>query len=209
MELSSSEQSFLMKFKKALRRSLDKFPNCLEVNVLRHQSAFRPDGPESPFVNIDPCMAIDSLMSTYVSGCIGLNESCERVFGEDSIGLGCFCLSKSSALLDSGRIPFDVLFVNSFKAPCILSLHIRILNFLDILNMFVAFSVAFKRSCIVDLHEILHQISLNSKVIIVLLVLLDVLSILKICLVFVVKKLASHGRLMVLLIYMVCYLPID
>ena len=41
-------QSFLMGFTKALLRSLDGFPNCLEVNILSQLSASRSDGVEPP-----------------------------------------------------------------------------------------------------------------------------------------------------------------
>ena len=35
-----------------LRKSVDDAPNSLEVNILRHPSASRPDGADLPFVNI-------------------------------------------------------------------------------------------------------------------------------------------------------------
>ena len=52
VDCSSSEQSFLRKFAKTLRRSLDEFPICLEFNTLLQPSASRNDGPEPSFVNI-------------------------------------------------------------------------------------------------------------------------------------------------------------
>ena len=68
VDYSYSEQSFLMTFAKGLRRSLDEFPNCLEVNILRQSTSSRPDGPEPPFVNIAARMTKDSLMSSYATG---------------------------------------------------------------------------------------------------------------------------------------------
>ena len=94
-------------------------------------------------------MTKDSLMSSYATGWIGLIGPCRRVSGKDPLGSGCFCFSKSSGLSDNGRIPFDILFVNSFKVPLTLPLLIRTLNFLDILEMFLVLSGAFKWSCIV------------------------------------------------------------
>ena len=67
MDCSSSEQSFLMKFEKALQRSLDKFLNCLEVNILLQPSASRLDVPGPPFVDIAARMNKDSL-SLYATG---------------------------------------------------------------------------------------------------------------------------------------------
>ena len=52
MDCRSAEQSVLMKFEESLRRSLDEFPNCLEVNIPCQSSASRPYGPDPPFVNI-------------------------------------------------------------------------------------------------------------------------------------------------------------
>ena len=51
VDCSSSEQSALTKFIKAIR-SLDELPNFLEVDILRQSSAWRPEGLEPPFVNI-------------------------------------------------------------------------------------------------------------------------------------------------------------
>ena len=116
MDCRSAEQSVLMKFEESLRRSLDEFPNCLEVNILCQPSASRPYGPEPLFVNIAACTTKDWLMSSYVIECNGLNGPCRRVSDEDSSGSECFCFSKSRVLLDKERIPFDILFVNSFKA---------------------------------------------------------------------------------------------
>ena len=42
VDCSSSDQRFFVKFVKALRRSLDEFPHCLEVNILHQPSASRP-----------------------------------------------------------------------------------------------------------------------------------------------------------------------
>ena len=116
MDCRSAEQSVLMKFEESLRRSLDEFPNCLGVNILCQPSKSRPYGPEPPFVNIAARTTKDWLMSSYVIGCSGLNRPCRRVSSEDSSESGCFCFSKSRVLLDKERIPFDILFVNNFKA---------------------------------------------------------------------------------------------
>ena len=101
-----------------------------------------------------------------------------------------------------------MLFFNSFKVPFTFPLVIRTLNFLDILEMFVAFSGTFERSCIAWPKYSRPSILSSLQSDIILLVLLDVLSILKIYSVFEVIKLASHGALLVLLIHMVCHLPI-
>ena len=128
-DCSSSEQSFSMKFAKALRRSLDELPN----SILRHPSASKPDDPKPPFINIAACITKDSLMLSYATERIGLNGPCGRASGEDSIDAVCFCFSKSYVLLDNRRIPFDMLSLELF----------------DIFGMFVVLLRAFKRSCIV------------------------------------------------------------
>ena len=64
----SFAQSFLMKIVKVLRRSLNEFPNSLEVNILRQLSASRPDGLGPPFVNITAHMTKDLLMPSYATG---------------------------------------------------------------------------------------------------------------------------------------------
>lgn len=48
VDSNTFEQTFLMGFTKALLRSLDGFPNCLEVNILPQLSASRSDGVEPP-----------------------------------------------------------------------------------------------------------------------------------------------------------------
>ena len=62
-----------------------------------------------------------------------------------------------------------MLFVNSFKAPFTFPLLIKILNFLDILEMFIAFSGAFKRSCIVwpsySSSSILHSFQSDNRLV--------------------------------------------
>ena len=68
VDCSSSEQRFLKRFTKALRRSLDEFPNCLIVNILRQQSLSRANGPDPHFVNIDNRMSKESLMPSYPTG---------------------------------------------------------------------------------------------------------------------------------------------
>ena len=53
----------------------------------------------------------------------------------------CFCSRKSSVLLDNSRIPFDMLFVNSFKVPLTFLLFIRTWRLCVLED--------FKQSCIV------------------------------------------------------------
>ena len=95
-DCSSSEQSFLMKFVKALQRSLGECLNCLQINIRRHPPALRPDGPEPPFVSIAGRMTKNSWMSSHATGRIGLNGPCRWVSDKDSLGSWCFYLSKSS-----------------------------------------------------------------------------------------------------------------
>ena len=68
MDCSSSEQTFSMTFSKVSRRSLDEFPNCLELNILHLPSASRPDGLEPSCVNIAARIIKDSLISSYATG---------------------------------------------------------------------------------------------------------------------------------------------
>ena len=48
----SSIQSLFKSWANVLRRSVDDVPSSLEVNILRHPSTSRPDGPDIPFVNL-------------------------------------------------------------------------------------------------------------------------------------------------------------
>ena len=118
-------------------------------SILRQLSASIPDGPEPPFVNTAARKTKESFMSSYATRWTDRNGVCRRASGEHSSGSGCFCLSKSTILLDNGRILFYLLFVNSFKGLFAFPLLIRTLIFLDILKMFVAFLGGLKRSCIV------------------------------------------------------------
>ena len=48
-----------------------------------------------------------------------------------------FCFDKSSVLFDNRQIPFDILFVNTFKASFTFHLLFMTLNFFNILAMLV------------------------------------------------------------------------
>lgn len=126
VDRSSSEQSFLIRFAKAFRKSFVEYPNCLIVNILHQPSAYRSDDLEPHFVSIAARMTQDSLKPLYANGRIDLNGPCRRVSGELSLGLACLCFSISSILIDNGRIPFDMLFVKSFKAPFAISFFITL-----------------------------------------------------------------------------------
>ena len=45
-------QSLFINWANVLRKSLDDVPNSLEVKILLHPPASRPDGPNPPFVNV-------------------------------------------------------------------------------------------------------------------------------------------------------------
>ena len=49
---SYSTQSLFISWANVLRKSVDDVPNSLEVKILGHSSASRPDGSNPPFVNI-------------------------------------------------------------------------------------------------------------------------------------------------------------
>ena len=49
---SSSMQSLFINWANVLRKSVDDVPNTLQVKILRHPSASRPDGPDPPFINV-------------------------------------------------------------------------------------------------------------------------------------------------------------
>ena len=136
--------------------SLQKLYESLLMNfqIAQKLTTSRPVDLEPPFVNIAPRMTQDSLISSNANRWIVLNGPSRWVTGADSLGSPeCFCFIKSSVLLDSWRIPFDMLFVNSFKAPftfpCSLELWIFFGYFGDVCSVFRSFQVVFKRSVIV------------------------------------------------------------
>ena len=97
-----------MRFTKALRRSLNEFKYCLEVNIFCQQSTSRDVSLEPPSLNNAARITIDLSTLLDATGQTDLTRPCKRVSGKDSTGLGCFCFSEFNVLLFNRRIPFNV-----------------------------------------------------------------------------------------------------
>lgn len=96
--------------------SLDESLICMEVYILHQHLALGPDGPGSPFVGTATHIMKYSLIPSYATGWMIWMYPAEELWWRFFQSSG-FCFIKCGALLDNATIPFDIMFINSFKTP--------------------------------------------------------------------------------------------